>query len=592
MVLAAGKANNESYTFREMLKQDDAAEFIKAMLKETQDHESRGHWEVVKRSALPIGVKTIQSIWSFKRKRFPDGTLNKYKARLCAHGGMQQWGINYWETYAPVVNWISVRFLLILGEIAGLESRAIDFVLAFPQADLDVPVYMELPLGMEVSGNNGERKQHLLLLRKSLYGLKQASANWHDMLKKGLELRGFKESVADPCVFIKGVAQDNSSTSDATFANTSNVSNEVPHSMPKGNASPANDVIAHFRDAASNVIVLVYVDDCIIIAPDKLSIDRFINSLTHGPEKFAFTDEGSIDKYLGVNIERLTDNGGFAMSQPHLIQRILEAAQIDLRMTNSRPTPVVGPLLSRDEEGPARKHDWKYRTLTGMLEYLQNTSRPDIAMATHQCARFNAIPKLCHERAVKRICKYLLGTMDKGIVYRPDPTRGLECHVDADFAGGWDSGDTSNPESVLSRTGFVISYAGCPIYWRSKLQSEIALSTTESEYIALSMAMREVLPFLNLMSEIQQFLPMHKSEPKFFCTVWEDNRSCIKVAESPKFTPRTKHIALKYHHFRRFVSDGTIRIQPIDTLEQTADILTKPLDGVKFTYLRKKLCGW
>ncbi|KAL7523409.1 hypothetical protein ACHAXR_000164, partial [Thalassiosira sp. AJA248-18] len=168
----------------------------------------------------------------------------------------------------------------------------------------------------------------------------------------------------------------------------------------------------------------------------------------------------------------------------------------------------------------------------------------------------------------------------------------LECHVDADFAGGWDSGDTSNPESVLSSTGFVISYAGCPIYWRSKLQSEITLSMTESEYIALSMAMREVLPFLNLMSKIQKFLLMHKSKPKFFCTVWGDNRSYIKVAESPKFTTRTKHIALKYHHFRQFVSNGTVYIQPIDTIEQTADILMKPLDGVKFTCLRKKLCGW
>ena len=94
------------------------------------------------------------------------------------------------------------------------------------------------------------------------------------------------------------------------------------------------------------------------------------------------------------------------------------------------------------------------------------------------------------------------------------------------------------------------------------------------------------------MKEISEFLPTKKDEPNFFCTVWEDNRSCIKVAESPKFTPRTKHIALKYHHFRQFVNDKTIRINPIDTLEQTADIFTKPLDGSKFVYLRKKLCGW
>jgi len=94
------------------------------------------------------------------------------------------------------------------------------------------------------------------------------------------------------------------------------------------------------------------------------------------------------------------------------------------------------------------------------------------------------------------------------------------------------------------------------------------------------------------MGEIESFLPVKKSEPEFFCTVWEDNRSCIKVAESRKFTPRTKHIALKYHHFRQFVANKTVRIKPIDTLEQNADILTKPLDKGKFEYLRKKICGW
>ena len=106
------------------------------------------------------------------------------------------------------------------------------------------------------------------------------------------------------------------------------------------------------------------------------------------------------------------------------------------------------------------------------------------------------------------------------------------------------------------------------------------------------MAMREVLPFLNLLDEISNVLPIKEDKTKFFCTVWEDNRSCIKVAESPKFTGRTKHIALKYHHFRQFVSNGTVKIHPIDTLEQTADIFTKPLDRTKFEYLRRKLCGW
>ena len=124
------------------------------------------------------------------------------------------------------------------------------------------------------------------------------------------------------------------------------------------------------------------------------------------------------------------------------------------------------------------------------------------------------------------------------------------------------------------------------------MKTQIALSTTEAEYIALSLAMRDVFPFLNLMSEIKAFLLVSDCDPKLFCKVWEDNQSCFKVAKSPKFTPRTRHIALKYHHFRHFVSDETIAIEYIDTIEQTADIVTKPLLEKTFLYLRKKLMGW
>ena len=104
--------------------------------------------------------------------------------------------------------------------------------------------------------------------------------------------------------------------------------------------------------------------------------------------------------------------------------------------------------------------------------------------------------------------------------------------------------------------------------------------------------MREMLPFLNLVSELKILLPASANQPKFFCTVWEDNRSYIRVAESPKFTPRTKHIALKYHHFRQFVLNKTVRIKPIDTLEQNTDTFTKSLGDSKVVYLKKKVCRW
>ena len=156
-----------------MMKQDDKTEFITAMLKEIDDHEIRDHWTLMRWKNIPpeclnpttVKSDIIMSIWSFKRKRFPDGQLMKYKARLCDHGGMQRWGVKYWETYAPVVNWISVRTLLAVTKIHGLSSQSIDFVLAFPQADLnEVNVFMQLPIGMEVEGEYG----YVLKLNKDL----------------------------------------------------------------------------------------------------------------------------------------------------------------------------------------------------------------------------------------------------------------------------------------------------------------------------------------------------------------------------------------------------------------------------------------
>ena len=186
----------------------------------------------------------------------------------------------------------------------------------------------------------------------------------------------------------------------------------------------------------------------------------------------------------------------------------------------------------------------------------------------------------------------MLGTKDRGIIYTFDDTKGLECHVDAGFAGGWHNADADNPDNVLSQIGYVISYAGCPILWSSKLQTEIALSTAEAEYIALSQAMREVLPLIELLKEVNQIISLSLPKPKIHCKVFEDSTSCISMATNDRFTPRTKHIALKYHHFRRYVKDKTIQILPINTTEQTADIFTKPLEEQLFRYLRKKLSGW
>ena len=202
MSLLTEKENNESYTFEQILNHPDADDFIHIMIKDTDYHKSRDHWDVVPRWGKPPDVKAILAIWYFKRKRFPDGRINKHKARICAHGGMQQYGVNKWETYSPTVNWISVHFLMIVAQVLDLDTQAIDFVLAFPQAELEVLVYTDLPAGMDLAGNGKDISKNLLKLKRSLYGLKQASVNWHCKLKTAFEDRGFVESISDPCVFI------------------------------------------------------------------------------------------------------------------------------------------------------------------------------------------------------------------------------------------------------------------------------------------------------------------------------------------------------------------------------------------------------
>jgi len=553
LCFTADVSKNETFTYHQAMKEKDKAFFVEAMEKEILDHETRNHWTLQSRSTIPSVTKTIKAIWSFKRKRFPDGRLNKHKARICAHGGMQQWGENYWETYSPVVNAMTVKLLLIIAKLHKLESKSIDFVLAFPQADLDIDIWMDLPIGFEPIGVPPEHaNKYVLKLNKNLYGLKQASFNWYEKLKTGLMDRDFVPSEIDPCLYL---------------------------------------------NKSKDMAVLTYVDDCIIVGKSMENIDAFVHSMIHGPEKFILTDEGSIDKFLGIEITQ-RENGEFEMAQPFLINRILSLLDLEDNgydtSTNGRLTPAAAQVLNKDLDGKPRKKEWAYRTAVGMLSYLQTNSRPDISMAVHQTARFCNNPMLSHEQAISRIGRYLRHTRNRGIIFKPDKKKGLECFVDADFAGGWNQNDPDDASNLMSRTGFVIKYANCPIYWSSKLQTEIALSTAEAEYIALSSALREVIPLMTLMKEINEVIPLHIDLPNFYCKVWEDNQSCIAMATGQKFTPRTKHIALKYHHFRSFVQgpNPKIRIAYVHTESQEADIFTKPVKDDLFPRLRGLLLGW
>ncbi len=185
-----------------------------------------------------------------------------------------------------------------------------------------------------------------------------------------------------------------------------------------------------------------------------------------------------------------------------------------------------------------------------------------------------------------------MDTRKRGIIYKPDKTKGLECNVNADFAGGWLQADADNAENILSCTGYALMYANCPILWVSCLQTETSISTAEAEYIALSQLLCFVIPLLTLLKEINKVFPVHVKTPTFLCKVHEDNQSCITMTTLQNFTPCMKHIAFKYHHFCSHIKSGTIKLSYCCTTEQKADLLTKPLANDLFFKLRYMLCGW
>ena len=170
-----------------------------------------------------------------------------------------------------------------------------------------------------------------------------------------------------------------------------------------------------------------------------------------------------------------------------------------------------------------------------MLSYLQANTLPDIYMVTHQTALFTIDPRLSHKKAVNRIGKYLRCTPDQGIIYNPDRFAGLD---NANHAGGCNSCTSTDASNLFSRTGYIIKYDNCPIYWKSKLQREIALSTCKAEYLPLSAALREVLPLITMMKELKSSFPeLYLPKPDFHCKIWEDNQSYIAIATSKKFSP-------------------------------------------------------
>ena len=549
----AAKANAEDTpNYHEAMNGPHHEEYWKAMVTEVTTLIRKGVWTEVDRTS---DMHVLPGTWAYRRKVFPNGEIRKFKARFCVRGDQQIEGVDYFDTFAPVVNWTTVRLLLILSTVLQLETRQVDYTAAFVHADIDKPpnfdkmtpeeqeksgVYIECPRGF---GRPGK----VLKLNKSLYGLKQSPRNFFLHLKSKLERIGFKSNPnVDPCLFV-----------------------------------------------SNKVICLVYVDDTLLFSPKAEWIDEAIQNLRN--QEMELEEEDEVAGFLGVDIRRDPKAGTVKLTQEGLAKRIIEALQIsDSKAFPPKRTPASGPLVM-DKDGDPPNGIYNYATVVGMLAYLTGHSRPELAFATSQVARFVHCPRRSHEEALERIGQYLRNTTTEGLVLRPTDILNIDCYVDADFCGLWPNETKLDPSCVKSRTGYAICVADCPIVWTSKLQPDIALSTMMAEYTALSMAMKEVLPIRNLLLELSKSMCLdQKHLTTFKTTVHEDNMGALTLAkmEEGQVTPRSKFYAVKLHWFRSHLKPNDIVCEKIDTKIQRADLMTKALPVATFEKLRELLCGW
>ena len=475
-------------------------------------------WEYVE---LPEGRETIGCKWVFKVKCKSDGEIDRFKARLVAKGYAQQYGIDYEETFSPVVRFSSIRSLLAFAVQKNMYVHQMDVVTAFLNGELDEDIYMDQPEGYELAGN-----EHLVCkLKRSLYGLKQAPRCWNKVLTEFLESRGFRQSTADPCIYVK------------------------------------ND--------SSLVIIAIYVDDLILIAE---SVEELNNTKKSLEAQFEMKDMGNINFCLGVSIRQSEDRNEIWMHQKTYIKDMLVKYELHNAKVVSTPADLNVKLMKDD--GVSKKVDpLKYQSMVGSLLYLAIATRPDIAYAVAIVSRFNSEPTEAHLTAVKRIFRYVKGTIDYALKYGKNEND-LVGYSDADWAG--------DQESRRSTSGNLFILSNGAVSWLSKRQSTVSLSTTEAEYVSLSSAAQEAIWLRRLLAE----LGLNELEPT---TIREDNQGAIAIAKNPVSHSRTKHIDIKYHFIRDVVINKTVVLEYCGTEDMLADILTKALCKERFELLRKGL---
>lgn len=399
----------EPETYKVAIESLDSEKWMDAMNSEIQSMKSNQTWDLVK---LPQGRKVVDCRWVFKIKPGDQNRPARYKARLCARGFTQIYGIDFDETYAPVVKFTSIRVFLTKAILMKMTIHQMDVVTAFLNAPLDEEIFMRQAPGFAETG-----KEHLVCkLNRSIYGLKQSPRQWNKVIDDFLKKEGFRVIDADCCIYLKN------------------------------------------RDSKT-IMVSLYVDDLMIASNCKNLCSSLNANLS---KRFEMKDLGRVQVCLGLEFNWLP-NGTCLLNQEKYIGKVLE--RFNMKNCKSIGCPIEsGVRLSKDmtPKTPEEIEEMKkipYRSAVGSLIYLVTGTRPDIAVATSNVAKYCENPGPQHWTAVKRIFRYLQGTSDWGLLFNPkDDT--LIGYSDADWAGDIDS--------RRSTTGYLFTIGGVPVSWKSR----------------------------------------------------------------------------------------------------------------------------
>ena len=531
-------------SYKAAMNSPEAAHWKEAVQAEVQSLIDNDVIEVMEYDLM---MDVLDLKWVFTVKETIDGVIARWKARCTARGDLMKKGVNYGETFAPVVRFETLRFLLAYAAAHNWPVHQMDVVTAFLYGLMEGPdVYVKLPPGYPIPPHLRHLPPEKLMgkLKKALYGIKQAPRLWNDTIDKFMLEHGFTRSNTDACLYWRDTA------------------------LSSG--------------GVDRLFVGIFVDDIVITGSSLAAINMFKEQLSAA---YSMKDMGELRYCLGMEVTTLP-NGQRKISQRKYVKDML--VRFGLQNAHAEPTPMdhnlklTAQVERLSPEVWVKSQKFPYREIVGSLMYLMICTRPDICYAVTTLSRYLNCHGPMHHAAALRVLRYVKGTRKLGIIYsRKDPAASP---AQSEVYGYSDSDHAANVDDRRSITGYVFFYAGGPITWKTKTQPRTALSSTEAEYMALAAASCEAMSLRYLQEDFG--IP-----PTLPTLIHEDNSGAIAMSINPVHYKQTKHIHYRFHFIRECVDFGDVRIQYINTKEMIADALTKALAKVTFLNLRKPLLG-